>query len=60
MRKLYKISELPIELQEKIYNEYIETSGVTKDETSIDAFIDYSVTYLGEVYTLDGKFVEDL
>ena len=58
MQKLYKISELPKELQEKIYNEYLESSGVMEEETSIEAFIDYSVTYLGEVYTLDGQFID--
>ena len=58
MEKLFKISELSKDVQEKIYNEYIEESGVTKEETSIEDFIDYSLTYMGNVYTIDGKFIE--
>ena len=60
MEKLYKINELPTDLIKDIYNKYLEDSNVTKEETSIEDFIDYSVTYLGEVYTKDGKFIDEL
>ena len=48
MEKLYKITELSTDMQKDIYNKYLED------------FIDYSVTYLGEVYTKDGRFIDEL
>lgn len=56
-RKLYKINELSQKMQEKIYNEYLDESGVTENETSFDDFIDYSCTYIGAAYTKKGKFI---
>ena len=57
---LYKINELSKDIQEKVYNEYMEHSGMTEEEMSIDDFIDYSKSYIGHVYTIDGKFIDDL
>ena len=59
MVKLYAINELAKEVQQKVYEEYIRESGVTMEETPIEEFIDYSVTYLGKMYTKDGTFIED-
>lgn len=56
-KKLYKISELPHKMQEKIYNEYLNESGIAANETSFDDFIDYSCTYIGAAYTKKGKFI---
>ena len=56
-RKLYKINELSQKMQEKIYNEYLNESGITANETSFDDFIDYSCTYIGAAYTKKGKFI---
>ena len=60
MKKLYKINELPTDMQKDIYNKYLEDSNVTEEETSLEDFIDYSVTYLGEAYTKDGRFIDEL
>lgn len=56
-RKLYKISELPHKIQEKIYTEYLNESGIAANETSFDDFIDYSCKYIGAAYTKKGKFI---
>lgn len=55
--KLYKINELSQKMQKKIYDEYLNESGMTENETSFDDFIDYSCKYIGAAYTKKGEFI---